>query len=352
MSMHGYSKLNLSCRIRKIMPKLISEKVGMDRFYVRVSVQLLAALIVAVLFCWFVSVATLPTILDMHWDPVLGENTPVPGSIKRHTLEGWATTIFGQHGLPGGPEKFEPSDYNVAIWGDSFVESFQVSDKDKICHLLARMSRPKFLINFLPVARSGWNLNDVIGRLDAYTKKMGLDFHVIVINGIRDFNNLDLSWDLKTQTPSEHWYRQLVYNFRLNFVRPFYKTIRSASEIDLMPGPRKVRQPNTLEVSQLSQSRVLAVVNRLRHLTQGRLLLVYHDAKIDGSENIGDSLGRACAMADVPFVNLKSHYKSPDPKLYFRGFWNSKPGAGHWNPIGHGLVARIIYAKLNELNVI
>ncbi len=84
-----------------------------------------------------------PTVLEAD-APEIGLQVPIPRSVARARREGWGTTTYGTLGIPGIPIASNLKTPLAILFGDSYVQSHQVDDSDKLAVRFTSLA-PSFL---------------------------------------------------------------------------------------------------------------------------------------------------------------------------------------------------------------
>jgi len=84
---------------------------------------------------WFFHDSIVPWV----WNAEIHQYTHPAGHIHRMRSEGWGTTHLGRFGIAAIPDVTREHKKKVLIWGDSYVEAWQVDDQEKMAQSLTRI---------------------------------------------------------------------------------------------------------------------------------------------------------------------------------------------------------------------
>lgn len=178
---------------------------------VRTTVRWAAGFSISLLVAWAITAVATESTYSKIWNDSLGQNVPIPGTSYNNREEAWATTQFGELGLVGINVLHPTPTSKIIIWGDSFVASFEVDDKDKmhthLQHLLDEVTPGKYqaLIN----GRRGQSFADYIFQVPAYEKAITpISLHVIHLFTLEDmYPDLENRFSLFLSKPEFHFVR-------------------------------------------------------------------------------------------------------------------------------------------------
>lgn len=122
------------------------------------------------------------------YDPIGPSRVYPAGTAYRWRSEGYATTVFGPHGMPGRQTLPEPNASRViALWGDSQAEGVGVADQDKLWRLLqTSLAGDAGSVDVLPLAHSGDDAADWTRGFDATEKLLGVTEHFLLVCELDD----------------------------------------------------------------------------------------------------------------------------------------------------------------------
>ena len=152
--------------------------------------QWLAGLLVAVAGVGLSAQFFLSPIPCWEFDEQLGVYVRVPNSVQIHAKEGWARSHYGKHGIIGIPDVTAVTGTKICIWGDSFVEGYQVDDAEKLPQQVTQQWRENYKRDCLGVgiAESGWSVGNYLAVLSVYEKLLSPSGHVFVCADLADFS--------------------------------------------------------------------------------------------------------------------------------------------------------------------
>ncbi len=130
------------------------------------------AIICSIAVLWLFSMVLGGQVAYNQVDDKLGITIPVPGSSIARFTEGGAVSHYGVCGLnPVVLEKWDGKSTRIMLYGDSYVEAFQVQDDEKPDAVLTKYLGDNAVAFGIGV--SGFGLPSMIARATAYEKVMG-----------------------------------------------------------------------------------------------------------------------------------------------------------------------------------
>lgn len=341
--------------------------------------------VAAMAFLWLVNFLFVDSIVPWAWDPVVHDYTIPPGTYRMRS-EGNGTTHIQDHGIIGN---ISEKTNKIVIWGDSYVEALQVSDKHKMSAQLSGLlsSHGNEAWESVAVARSGRMVADYYFNIPNYEKILSnIRYHVIVVASVKDFlpdegpsgynrfiSEPELAF-VPAQPPQEteqkkrfleiktflnHWQLQFIWNLYRDFFidDKGHKAIVKELRFTLGETTKKQKATNIQTTPNEKQTEdVFAfAVGKLKEATEKPIIIVYcplvpriSNGAIDytdPNQAQADILEKACRAKGIKFVNMNRAFEGFFRKSnrFPRGFANTSPGDGHFNDAGHRLVANSIY---------
>jgi hypothetical protein len=279
----------------------------------------------------------------------------VEGQHELRLDEGAGKTTFGAHGMIVN-KQVDPRRPRLLFIGDSYVEAAQVSDARKFTEIVERTwnsrhaDRPVQSIN---MGQGGLDMRAYIsfGRdLDAY---LNPDLVFVVVKE-DDFRALAQApqllerLDENSTGPLLQPARELsAFENLVNELgqRDFFVHQKSQLQaLSKMAWPARLEESSIAPAAEIQPEAISAQLLALQDIWQERLVLVYHSHVtewMDGNYDV--PLNRVAAQASwlgIPVIDLDSaligaYQRGTPPK----GFHNTLLGDGHWNHLGHELVA-------------
>lgn len=333
--------------------------------------------VLAFLFLWMIGSLTCDSRVEETWSSRLERNVTAPGQVVRWRSEGWAKTEVGKEGIVGVAEESQFSDSAVLLWGDSFVEAFQVRDEEKMAQVATGLFREagKDLTVF-GIGASGQMIADYVLAISAYEKLFPKTrVHVIFLSDIRDMlpdqPNQDRARFISAPEPviipdpragkkaAPGTVTKLLNKYHLNIVsRGKRKLGQAFSDLRFRPGPVARSEEGPAVVGKAAPGDFKFIVTALRESTEKPILVLYapavpsmEDGEIVVEEpdvDLVSACSAALAEAGIRMVNLGPQLEESyeEGRGFARGFANTYPGQGHLNEQGHRLVGEAIVREI------
>jgi len=338
------------------------------------SLQNTLLVILATTVFFAVTKSTLPSIPRYRYDKKVGSYVLKKGLFK-YVKEGGSTTRIDNHGFQVFSSNRAP--VSVTLFGDSYVEAFQVNDTVKMTGQLFRLLE-KHSTGIVAVAEAGRSLVDHISLLllveSLYPATAA---HIILIADIEDiypedanprtraearfFKTPSFHFEKHTWTPGQLAIRETLGRYDLRCAWRFLqRTAKAAGSLRFSFGTHTLAQEHPpekfeiytkppvpaawsflLDTLRASTTKPLAVVYlpRIPHLDKNHVQL------IDPAEETMSKFGALCRARNIRFYSLKNTLMQTyrrTRRIPF-GFNNGLPGRGHLNAAGHTAVAQFLY---------
>ncbi|MEJ2646883.1 MAG: hypothetical protein P8016_00585 [Sedimentisphaerales bacterium] len=304
-----------------------------------------------------------------------------PGSKIIWKTEGYGRSYFGKFGLGFIPDISEERRKVVMLWGDSFVEAFQVDDKYKMTQQLTKLLA-KDDQNLICASRAmgGDNIADYILNIPQYEKIIpSISRHIIVINGSADILP-DQSNDTRGIFSAKNGYKlirsdthfhsasvkSLINKYRLYFLLPILQSVTRDISLRFTPGHVYKKHFYTNDNQSNKQKELQSneawefLTKAIKESTNKNVTIVYvpHVPRIENHRiayndpdwSVVGEFAEYCHSAGIDFINMHdifvSNYMATGK--FPKGFTNSLPGEGHLNIDGHRLIAEAIFKYLKE----
>jgi hypothetical protein len=336
----------------------------------------------SILFIMGVSAIFLNSERSYEWEPGLNRYINKPGTIFNMRSEGWATTHIGKYDIPGIPDIKSIEGTKVTIWGDSYIEAWQVNDEAKTASVLTKIAREYGSEDFMAfsVGHSGDCVADYYFGIPKYENIIqDIRTHFIVITCQQDIlpdqhlypHSLFISEPAVKLIegvpflPNGNFQRikALFHKYGLDFIIHIYN---SAGNISM----RFVPNANTPEIQNIKETdfgdkQIIAwryLLEELRKQTKAKIVFVYCPSVpsiVEGrisyenkDEIVLKKFADECAKAQIDFIDMTDLFCDYYRKTgkFPRGFANSRPAAGHFNANGHRIVAEKIFTYLLKEN--
>lgn len=304
--------------------------------------------------------------LPQQLDPVRRQYVPSPGLNYRWRSEGYATTLIGQHGMPGR-ERTPPEDsdsFRVALWGDSQAEGVCVPDRQKLFEQIQRAAEANGgPVDVLPFARSGDDASNWLAQMRPVERDLDIDMHLLLIVELSDL------WAAATAPPPSPANEQTIQsNSRIAATVPAF-LIQAARHLltDADGGRRALRfsigpvknvfLPDLRSEKGIEQSEgnatwadvieavrsaagkpvVIVYVPRSPHISAGKIVL--HD----GQDEQFQAMERAAIAAGLMVIDTRDALGDAAREGNWpHGFHNGQIGDGHLNSVGYQVIAKKI----------
>jgi hypothetical protein len=328
----------------------------------------LLGLVLATVLAGLLTAPFTDSVMPYVRDPAIGALLPEAGHRHRQRAEGWGDSTFGRFGVSAHPDVTALTGPTVAVWGDSYVEGLQVDDDEKVG---AQVSARCPSVTGVGIGQSGRAAADVVFLLPRYEKHFSPAVHYVVLPHLSDVlpdgsRFLDAPPRLVEVpfTAGSLGLRPVIEQFRLQLVWRAARTAANGADGDrvlrLVPGPVPV-DPARLGGSKYDRPVTLPADATLDHLlsalagaTAKPVVLVYTPAvpriRANAIETVDPDAAAARHVATlaerhgIGFLGLGERFVSTfrAEGSFPRGFHNGVPGGGHWNALGHRLVAAAI----------
>jgi lysophospholipase L1-like esterase len=337
----------------------------------------LVGLVLSLALVWGAGALLLDSVQPVALDPALGRYVPQPGTTFHTRGEGFAVSTAGEHGMRGLPGGALPQGAKVVFWGDSFVEGLQVDDQDRMAQVFTQLASQAGLpVMGVGIGTGGDTLIDCIVKAPDYARVLTpVRLNVFVLGRISDvlpdnprpcranfFSTPAPHIEQADCPPSELSLRLAPALARLELGGLFHAYLRlRALAPRLSLGPVELQAMTTGAVPSADHDSAWDfLLDQARRSAGNQLLFLYLPMRPlpqNGAVSLSDPEGgtaqafaAACARHKIPFLNLgpalTAHYQATG--RFPRGFFNTPPGSGHLNEVGHRLVAQTLVQHLQE----
>ncbi|TWT75348.1 hypothetical protein [Allorhodopirellula solitaria] len=291
-------------------------------------------------------------------DPATRQWVYPAGTEYRWRSEGYATTVFGQHGMPGRQTlPTTKASRVIALWGDSQAEGVCVADEDKLWRVLQeQLSTDREPVDVLPLARSGADAADWMRSFEAAETQMGVTEHFLLLCELEDLLSITgpiLDSMPATQTARGDKMLDMVPDFVLDAARGLLFAGESTElrqlRFGIGPAPSHDKspagsppQPATFSAADIattlaqSTSKPVTVVYapRVPAIMGGQVR--WEDPQDSDFRSLASELRRN----GVRVINCRGALRiSAESGDFPHGFQNGLLGNGHLNPIGYQAIA-------------
>jgi len=314
------------------------------------------------------------------YDKLLNKYVYYPATHIKWRSEGWGNTVVGKHGVNAITDITKHSQAKVCIWGDSYVEAHQVDDDEKMSQILnALLAENKYrnLIAF-DVGMSGHEIADYYFDIPRYEKIVpSITAHFIVLTNFNDTlpktkptgeervgvflenpHRLALRQNFK---PKYHRFKYLLYKYSVYFIWEPVRRFLSA-EIRFVPGTRQMvsDKKSAKTYPEIREEAWTFLLTKLHFQTRKPIVFVYcppiptiikgQIIHIEPDAELKKDFAKLANVHQIKFIDVSDRFiKSyQDHGSFPRGFSNSRPSEGHFNAVGHKIVAQAIFDFIKD----
>ena len=301
--------------------------------------KVIASGLFSVFFAWAVAFFFKDSIRLYDFDPLLNKYVVSPGLKIKHRSEGWGTTLLGEHGVIAVPDIKKVQSDKIAIFGDSFVEGFQVDDFDKMSHIfnsLYSSSKVKNKLAGFSVGFSGDDIADYYFNIPKYEKIVpDIKAYFIVITGFNDtIPNMDNARSVfkfdgssyyllekeKIRSDLAERIKNILRPYGFNFLIGLANTAYADVELDFIPSisTRNTKQNQSTLKSPALQEAWSFLLKELNHQTTGKIIFVYappvprvEKGKItfeDKNYDMVNTFKNECLIYNMGFIDMRDSF--------------------------------------------
>ncbi len=346
--------------------------------------DLLLGLAISVLLAWVSGLLFLNSVPPLVLDPDTGQYVYPEGSHVAYRSEGWGDSLAGPHGSNGQGWAGLDAELPVVFWGDSFVQAFQVDDDRKMDAAFTRLCQESDApCAGVGIGRFADSLADYYFKMQRYAPLLPENTtHVIVFGQLTDtlpdqgadcrsrFMQTAQGFALEERfcSPKARWefVRSLLYRYRLSFLGKALNVAKGVRLEALRPVPNSAPASASdvkpsLDPPEQYEAAWAYLVQALADAAHGRLMIVYAPQLLPDDPDAPfpppfrnpqapylEAFANVCNRYGVDFMGLYPEWHrvwSESGRTPF-GFANSRPGRGHFNVLGHELVARAVFDRL------
>lgn len=338
------------------------------------------ASMIAFIVLYIIGYLFIDTSLYFEYNPQLKKWIPFSGKYM-YTKEGYASSYIGKFAISGIPDITKIKNPKILFWGDSYVEGFNVPDKDKMAQQFTHVVRENKNKNFIGVGYgfSGASLSDYILEVkNIETLIKNIKMHVIVIDDLKDFIPSDKfhqenkfskyvsrpNYQIvsSTWTPPDNDLQKFYNQTGLNAARRILGNLRaSLKNARFSLGVVKLKTNLPGEEPVMKQKYSDYILSELRAQTKLPIILIYvpstpvlNNGKVKyltGENDITRKVALSCQKNNIHFINVAENFNNffKERRIFPRGFFNSSPDSGHTNQYGNKLIAEIVYNKIYQM---
>ena len=338
----------------------------------RLMVRWLAGCFVGTLLIGVTSPFFVRSYLPQVPDAVRNSAVPAAGNYRWRS-EGYATTVIGDHGMPGRREvPSKPAGtIRVALWGDSQAEGVCVSDDQKMFARIEQAAESSgHEVQILPFARSGEDASHWRTEMPSVEKNLAIDVHLFLIAELSDLKAataapIDVD---AVETSSRSRIAAHVPAFLIQAARHLLTNHDgSRRQLRFSVGPVKgqaidAKPTDHVDTKQEGQIAVWrTVMTALKQTTDRRIVIAYaprsphvSGGKVrlhDPQDESFQAMERAALQAGLKIVDTRDALANVARQGNWpHGFHNGQIGDGHLNAIGNTVVAEQIVQSMFRAN--
>ncbi len=281
--------------------------------------------------------------------------------------EGFSAGQFNEYRYmgPGYPYKKDPGTIRIALLGDSYVEGFQVFDRDHFRRILedelkGRLNQNVEVLNF---GRSGFDLADMYCYNETFVSEFNPDLSLYFISNA-DLNP-EMTDPLRLTLKLENDSLVVSKQFPIQYIQLFNKTkmlIQYSSILNMLNNCRKIASSEGVWPILLDKLYPVSTITQSHK--EGRFAMPIITSEIVGHFNRSDIIiNRDHNKLEGEFVDSLNNNKLvlidlSDTLQYMKdggnnpNYWIATKKYGHWNQTGHKAVAKFISDRLLEKDVL
>ncbi len=366
----------------------------------RIVLKWMAGGLLSIVAIWVITARFSDSIPLEQWSEPLRRNVLSPGTTYQERREGWATNHIGDLGLIGSRPEDLAASPKVMIWGDSFVEAFHVDDRLKMHRQLTGLLQAKHngKGTGIAVGERFCSIADYLFRIPDYEAAIpDVKLHVIHLYSLEDtfpdqypggrislflseptlhFEKYDNEFRELEEPVRQSRARLLISQYDLQFFSRLRTSLTKIARLDgLRFKPGVVSKTKVDPAAHRAWNRFLDpawgsaeppleawryLLKELDGATEVPILFVYSPptpALLDGKlvlenpeKNLADHFAALCREQGIGFVSLEDPFRDflKENGRFPKGFPNSRPWEGHYNPDGHRIVAETIANWIEE----
>jgi hypothetical protein len=332
--------------------------------------------LIATLNMWLIGFFFVSPVPDWRECKELGIYVRKPGTVHRFSEEGFSKSVYGKYGIIGIPDAAAVVEPKVLIWGDSFVEGYQLPDDEKLAQQVSSIWAQRYQRKVIGVGIgcSGRAVADYYNLMPAYEKLLNPICHVILI---ADFSDLEPDGVCFLEKPEYKIasykdnkklirLRRFLNSISLNFFYPkLTKIVEKGLNLRFRLGVAKIT--NSSEATPAPDASVSVeawdfMVGMLRQRTTLPILIVYTPAAPEicsgklvledkySTANQSQILASICHKHNINYIDMKDRNINffNETGKFPRGFHNGGFTTGHCNKYGHRLTAEAICGYVEE----
>ena len=130
----------------------------------------------------------LASLTSYEFEPKLNKYIHTSNTIHKNRSEGWSTTSVGKYNINAVPDITKIKGPKIALWGDSYVEAWQVNDNEKMPQVITSLLNQQEIDLFcFGIGASGDSVADYYFDMPEYEQlAQTTAAHFIIITNFTD----------------------------------------------------------------------------------------------------------------------------------------------------------------------
>jgi len=335
-------------------------------------IKLFFSLGISLVFIWGIGALLLTSPTVCVWDDELGIAIPQFGTQKQERGENWITATYGPRGLEAidAWRSFQPGP-KWLIFGDSYIEANMVAPEDRLQAQLTHLGHPAVGVGISGIGCVEYNhlmiiYNQVIPDVVGNILLIADISDILPPTGTTQFSDLKPSYSFRKIEGNRG---KISYRFKMMAFRSLLKKLQAlrTQGLDFKGNhwhracvPEAVTAGDTSYYEEYWRQMLSAL---LSNAPNEKLMIVYAPTvpNICGNDvsmaNADEAIMHRFSVVCQEFKLTGGGIVDLGPQFceytirtqkFPRGFFNTRPGAGHLNRIGHRLAAEAIAEILEQ----
>jgi len=334
---------------------------------------------ISIIFIWVISYYCSDSPVNYKYDSSLHKYVQQSDTLIKYRSEGRGNSFIGKYGVNYFSDISKYPQQKVCIWGNSYVEAFQVNDTEKIPQVLTAIFAEHNYSNLIAfgVGIAGQSVANQYFDIPQYEQIIpSITAHVIIIPSFDDIlPKARIVGDPRAaaflaepyRLEPTHWKptnQDIKYFYNQYGIYFLQKPLRDMSNVKMRFSPRIKEKPPQQQLPVIAEETYkdawIYLLTKLRAQTSVPIILVYcpqvpfiKDGKVnlkDPNRNFIKDFAEIAKLHNIIFIDVSDRFVESYLKNNSlpRGFSNSRPGSGHFNAMGHSIVAHAIFDFINN----
>ena len=328
----------------------------------------------SIVFIWAVSYYCSDSPVNYQYDALLRKYVQQSNSLVKYRSEGRGSTFIGKYGVNHFSDISKYPQQKICIWGNSYIEAFQVNDEEKIPQVLTTIFSEHNYSNLIAFSAgiAGQSVANQYFDIPQYEQAIpSIIAHVIIIASFDDIlPKTRIVGDPRAamflaqpyRLEPTHWQptnQNIKYFYNRYGIYFLQKPLRDINHIKISFSPHIKEKPPQQHLPVIAAETYREawtyLLTKLRAQTSVPVVLVYcpqvpfiKDGKVNLKDPNGNFIKDFAGIAklhNIQFIDVSDSFAESYLKnnSFPRGFSNSRPGSGHFNAMGHNIVAHTIF---------